>query len=285
VQNDQAFCRTLEDTLPPGAMIFQLPLMNFIDGDPIGGMGSYEHVRPYLWTKHLRFSFGSVQGRRREDWQEQIAAMPITRAAQTLERLGFAGLYFNRKAYTDGAAAMLTELANHGWTQVVEDNAGEQVCVLLHPSPHPMLPHSDAAAQIVYQGNWSYGSYGLRDRGSRPARWACERTASLYFVNEHPQPCSFHLTAMIAASSPRRVEIQFQGRTIWSGQLEPGESQPLDLHLLARPGRNYLYFKNDRPVEPPVGQPLAVRVAQCLIDLQIVKDPTSQPPLGHSGTP
>ena len=277
VQNDQAFCQTLEDTLPPGAMIFQLPLMNFIDGDPIGGMGSYEHVRPYLWTKHLRFSFGSVQGRRREDWQEQIAAMPIAQAAQALERLGFAGLYFNRKAYTDGADAMLKELANHGRAQFIEDEAREQVCVVLHPSPSPALPHSDDAAQIVYKGNWSYGTYGLRDRGSRPARWALDRTASLYFVNEQSQPCSFHLTAIVAASSARRVNVEFEGQTISTLQLEPGESQPLDLHLLARPGRNYLCFKNDRPVEPPAGQPQAVRVAQCLIDLQIVKDPTSRP--------
>ena len=85
------------------------------------------------------------------------------------------------------------------------------------------------------------------------------------------------MTALVATSSPRRVEVQFEGQTIASLQSEAGESQPLDLRLLARPGRNYLYFKNDRQVEPPRGQPQAVRVAQCLIDLQVVKDPPSQP--------
>jgi phosphoglycerol transferase len=258
-------------------MIFQLPLMNFIDGDAIGAMGSYEHVRPYLWTKHLRFSSGSVQGRRREDWQEQIAAMPVAQAAQALERLGFAGLYLNRKAFTDRAEAMLQDLVKLGRGQFVEDNAREQVCVMLKPSPQPALPHSDDAAQIVYRSNWSYGTYTLRERGTRPARWALARTASLYFVNESSQPASFHLTAMVAASSARRVDVEFEDQVIATLQLEPGESQPLDLRLLARPGRNYLYFKNDRSVVPPVGQPLAVRVAHCLIDLQIVKDPPSQP--------
>ncbi|HOX55341.1 MAG TPA: hypothetical protein P5205_01630 [Candidatus Paceibacterota bacterium] len=272
VQNDQAFCLALEETLPPRAMIFQLPLMNFIDGDPIGDMHAYEHMRPYLWTRHLRFSSGSVQGRRREDWQEQIAAMPIAQAARELERLGFAGLYFNRKAYTDRAEAMLRELAKSGRGQLIEDEAREQVCVVLTPSPQPAWPHSDDAAQIAYKGNWSFGSYGLRDRGNLPAWWACDRKASLYFVSEHPEPCSFHLTAIVAVASPRRVDIEFQGRTVWSRQLEPGESQLLDLRLLARPGRNYLRFINDRQVEPPVGQPHAVRVAQCLIDLQIVKE-------------
>lgn len=277
VQNDQRFCQALENTLPPGAMIFQLPLMNFIDGDPIGDMLSYEHIRPYLWTKHLRFSFGSVQGRPREDWQQQVTAGPLERSVRELERYGFAGLYFNRKAYPDRAAAILAELAKRGWSRLVEDEAREQVCVRLNPSPRPAWPHADDAAQIVYQGNWSFGTYGLRDRGTRPARWAGAAKASLCFVNEQPQPCAFHVTATVAASSARRVEVLFEGQTLWSEQLEPGESQPLDLRLLAPPGRNYLYFRNDRPAEPPPGQPQAVRVAHCLVDLQIVRDPPSQP--------
>jgi hypothetical protein len=277
-QNDQRFCHALEETLPPGAMIFQLPLMNFIDGDPIGDMLSYEHIRPYLWTKHLRFSFGSVQGRHREDWQQQVASLPIAEVVKELERYGFAGIYFNRKAYSgESMETMLKNLAKEGRSQLIEDEAREQVCVMLHPSPHPAWPHTDDVAHVAYRGDWSFGTYGLLDRGVRLARWACNRNASLYFVNDHPQPCTFHLTAMVAASSARRVEVQFQGQTIRSLQLESGEAQPLDLHLLAAPGRNYLYFRNDHPIEAPPGQPQAMRVAQCLIDLQIVKDPPLQP--------
>ncbi len=276
VQNDQRFCRALEEALPAGAMVFQLPLMNFIDGDPIGDMLSYEHVRPYLWTEHLRFSAGSVQGRPREEWQEQVAALPIEQCARQIEQYGFAGLYFNRKAYTDRAAAMLAELARRGWSRVVADEAGEQVCVLLNPSPRPARPRAEDAAHIVYRGNWSFGTYGLRDRGPRPARWACASRASLCFVNDSPQPGSFRMTAMVAASTARRVDVLFGGQTIWSAQLEPGESQPLDLRLVARPGRNYLRFRNDRRPEPPPGQPQAVRVAHCLVDLRIVRDPPAR---------
>jgi hypothetical protein len=277
VRNDQRFCQALEETLPPGAMIFQMPLMNFIDGDPIRDMQSYEHLRPYLWTKHLRFSFGSVQGRPRENWQGQVTALPLEQSVKELERYGFAGLYFNRKAYEDRAEAVLKELAKGGWPQRIEDEAREQVCVVLHPAPHPAWPHSDDAAHVVYQGNWSLGRFELRDLGIHLAWWACDRTSSLYFVNDHPQAGCFHVTGLVGAASARRVEVQFQGQTVWSQQLEPGEAQPLDLRLLARPGRNYLCFSNDRQIEPPLGQPQAVRVAQCLIDLQIVKDPPSRP--------
>ena len=224
VHNDQRFCQALERTLPPGAMVFQLPLMNFIDGDPIRGMLSYEHVRPYLWTKHLRFSSGSVQGRPRENWQEQVAAMPITQAAKQLERYGFAGLYFNRKAYEDGAEALLKDLAKAGWSQRVEDEAREQVCVVLKPAPRPDWPHSDDAAHIVYPGKWSLGTYGVRDLGIRPAWWARGRRVSLYFVSEHKQPCWFHLTGWVAAASDRRVEIH----TV-AGQSGAGHWRPASL--------------------------------------------------------
>jgi len=277
VENDQRFGRALEAALPAGAMIFQLPLMNFIDGDPIGGMLSYEHVRPYLWTERLRFSFGSVQGRPREDWQAALAELPVAPCARQLEHYGFAGLYFNRKAYTDGAAAMLADLAQRGWTRFVADAAGEQVCVLLNPAPHPARPPADDAAQIVYRAHWSFGSYGLRDRGSRPARWACARVTSLYFVNDRPQPCVFRVRAWVAAASARRVELCAGGQTLWSAQLEPGESQPLDLRVMARPGRNYLRFQNDRPPAPPPGQPQAVRIAHCLVDLQITRESAASP--------
>jgi len=46
---------------------------------------------------------------------------------------------------------------------------------------------------------------------------------------------------------------------------------------MARPGRNYLRFQNDRPPAPPPGQPQAVRIAHCLVDLQITREPAASP--------
>jgi hypothetical protein len=277
VQNDQRFAEALEAALPPGTMIFQMPLMNFIDGDPVWKMLCYEHVRPYLWTKHLRFSFGSVQGRTREDWQAKLSTMSVEQSVRALERCGFGALYLNRKGFEDGGEGVVKELAKAGRTQLIEDEAREQVCVLLHPSPQPILPHSDDAAQIVYPGHWVLGTYGLRDGRTRPAWWACSRKLSLYFVNEQPKPCYFVMTGRLAAASDRQVEIQYDGTPVWSWPLEAGESQPLKVRLLAKPGRNYVYFKNDRPAEPAPGKPDAIRVAHCLIDLQIIQESPSRP--------
>ena len=279
VQNDQQFGRVLEEKLPPGAMIFQLPLMNFIDANPIRECTPYQHVRPYLWTKHLRFSFGSVQGRTREDWQAQVVRLPLAQTVKELERYGFAGLYFNRTAYEDRGEGMLKELAKCGKSQLIEDEARDLVCVVLNPSPQPAWPHSDDAAQIVFTGNWEIGQFTLPAQGitNELGHWASSSKSSLYFMNESPEGRDFHLAGLLMTETARRVDVEFQGRVIWSGQFEADQVAPLDLRLYARPGRNFLYFKSDNKPEPQHGKPQGIRVTHAIVGLQIVKDPPSQP--------
>jgi hypothetical protein len=267
VANDQRFCRELEAALPPNAMVFQLPLMNFIDGDPIRDMLSYEHIRPYLWTRQLRFSFGSVQGRTREDWQAQVADLPPDQLAKELERFGFSGLYLNRKAYADRAEKTLKALAKSGRSRLIEDAAGEQVCVALHPSPNPAWPHSDDAAQIVYKSGWVWEEPA--PDGNR--HWAGNR-ASLYFVNESQQDCSFHLTGVVTGWTDQRVEVQFQGQSLGSRPLKGGNGCRMDLRLRARPGRNYLHFLSDCQPQPPPGHPQAIRVTFAVVNTRIVRE-------------
>ena len=67
VLDDEKFVRDMENILPPGAMIFQLPVMDFPEA-PLRTESSYDHLRPYLFTRQLRFSFGSMKGRLREQW-------------------------------------------------------------------------------------------------------------------------------------------------------------------------------------------------------------------------
>ena len=273
VENDRAFCRKLEEKLFPGTMVFQVPVMNFIDADPINGCEPYAHARPYLWTRTLRFSWGSAQGRTRDDWQALVMKLPIEQQVAHLEQFGFGAIYYNRKAFTNHAETIIKELARLGKTQIIEDDAHELVCVPLSPSLNPTLPHSDDAAQIVYKSGWvidEVGQEGIR-------HWANGKS-SVYFVNDQAQTQAFHVTGLVAVSSAHRVDIQFGGKTIWSQQGVVGEGRLLDLRLVARPGRNYLCFQSDGRPEPVPGQSQeAVRVAQAVINLAIVKDLPTRP--------
>jgi len=72
------------------------------------------------------------------------------------------------------------------------------------------------------------------------------------------------------------VEVEFEGRTIWSQDLEVGHDLPLDVRIPAKPGRNYLYFKTDRPPVLQENQQM-VRLSYGLINLLIFVNPTNQP--------
>ena len=271
VENDQAFARKLEEKLLPGTMVFQVPVMNFIDADPINDCQPYEHVRPYLWTKTLRFSFGSVQGRPREAWQKLVMNLPLEQMISKLEQFGFGAIYFNRKAYTDHAEALIKELARLGMTQLIEDDAHELFCLQLTPTPHPTKPHTDDAAQIVVTRGW----VPKEKTQKRPCLWA-GGNAALYFVNESEFSRDFRLNCSMTTLAPRHVEVEFEGRTIWSQDLEVGHDLPLDVRIPAKPGRNYLYFKTDRPPVLQENQQM-VRLSYGLINLLIFVNPTNQP--------
>ena len=119
VEADREFTEKMEAALPAGAMVFQLPVMEFPEA-PIPGVPPYDHFRPYLYSKQLRFSFGSHKGREREKWQQQLqnllvaGAAPdqeaqkirfntdnVRRAVDELKKLGFAAIYINRNGFPD----------------------------------------------------------------------------------------------------------------------------------------------------------------------------------------
>jgi hypothetical protein len=140
VERDESFVAALEGTLPRGAMIFMLPLVEFPEGRAVLGAGEYEHLRPYLHASRLRFSFGGDKGRPREAWQLEAAAQSPPRMVEELERCGFAGILLDRRAYPRAAASLLADLAAAGRRVTLTSPAGDYAFVPLHPAAIPALP-------------------------------------------------------------------------------------------------------------------------------------------------
>ena len=133
VRSDQHFAQALENKLP-GAMVFQLPIMNFIDACPVFGCKPYDLTRPYLWTKTVRFSHGAILGRPEDRWRFQVwreNAPNVPQVIAQLEDRGFSAICFNRNAFLDHAESAVKALGACGQTEVIEDELHEQVCVVL----------------------------------------------------------------------------------------------------------------------------------------------------------
>ncbi|MBM3954296.1 MAG: hypothetical protein FJ309_06755 [Planctomycetes bacterium] len=162
VDGDREFAATMEAALPPGAMVFQLPVMDFPEA-PIPGVPPYDHFRPYLFTKNLRYSFGSMKGREREKWQpalqaklfegatidQQAGVIRINRgnaraAVDELRRLGFAAIYVNRNGFPDRGRGLEEALVELGYTAApLRNSTGDLACIVLRADgdgPAPETP-------------------------------------------------------------------------------------------------------------------------------------------------
>jgi hypothetical protein len=140
VASDAAFAKSLEARLPAGSLLFQLPVVDFPEGRPVLGASDYEHLRPYLHTTRLRFSYGSDKGRPREAWQRRVEALEPAAMAEVLERIGFAGMVVNLKAYADRGQELRTTLADSGRSEAWQSPDHDFLFVRLHPaaSPEPL---------------------------------------------------------------------------------------------------------------------------------------------------
>jgi hypothetical protein len=138
--SDAAFVQSIEARLPPGSMLFQLPVVDFPEGKPMLGATDYEHLRPYLHATQLRFSYGSDKGRPREAWQRRVETLPPVEMAAALERMGFGGLLVNRKAYADEATDLRDTLTEKGRPESWESIDHDFLLIRLRPAPQPVHP-------------------------------------------------------------------------------------------------------------------------------------------------
>jgi phosphoglycerol transferase len=130
VESDREFTAKLEASLPDKAMVMQIPAYAFPEMSyPALGVG--DHLRPFLYSRDLRFSFGGIKGRAPDVWFSKLGQLSFPEALQQIRRRGYQALYFNRNAFPDRGTAMLATLADRGFRQVIESRAGDLVCVPL----------------------------------------------------------------------------------------------------------------------------------------------------------
>ena len=131
VDSDRAFTAKMEAALPAGAMIFQLPIMEYPEA-PVPGMTPYDHFRPYLYSKNLRYSFGSMKGRPREAWQKELSKRSLEEAVAEIKKRGFAAISINRNGFPDRALPIEKALRAMGYTQPpIVSASGDLVCIPL----------------------------------------------------------------------------------------------------------------------------------------------------------
>lgn len=109
--NDRKFIKKIEETLPEGSMVYQLPFVPFPEHPPVGKMVDYSHFRAYLHSDKLRWSYGAMKGRPGGLWHSKIASKPTAKIIETLSIAGFKGIYVDRFGYDKNGANIEKELS------------------------------------------------------------------------------------------------------------------------------------------------------------------------------
>jgi phosphoglycerol transferase len=118
---DKEFFPEMERRLPDGAMVFQFPVHGFPENGPVHEMGDYEHFRPYLHTKNLRFSYGTVKGRKGSDWQAKLDDNKPLEVTTELVAKGFGHVLINRRAYVDQGVGLKNRLEGVGMREIMQN--------------------------------------------------------------------------------------------------------------------------------------------------------------------
>jgi phosphoglycerol transferase len=101
----------IEAELPHDAMVFQMPYQPFPEGGKLERAFDTDHLKGYLNSHDLRWSFGGMKGRE-TDWQEDLRGQPVELVVTRLLAVGFRGIWIDRFAYADGGDAVESALTS-----------------------------------------------------------------------------------------------------------------------------------------------------------------------------
>jgi hypothetical protein len=107
--SDQVFANEIERRLGDGGAVYQLPYLQFPESEPVGGIGPYDQVRPYLHSNGIEWSFGAMKGRD-DDWQADTSGAPPEALVPAVAAAGFDGIQVDRAGYPDLGRELETQL-------------------------------------------------------------------------------------------------------------------------------------------------------------------------------
>jgi phosphoglycerol transferase len=253
---DADLVRQIEEATPPDAAVFQLPYMSFPEGRPIHHMTSYDALRPYLHSKHLRWSFPAMAGRAGDAFVRDVSERDANKIVETLASVGFAGILVDRDGYSDNASAVeapfrqilrAEPVVSSNGTFAFFDLQDYRRRMHLAPSPYEL----DLLLHPI-EFTFSHGCYDVEHKGDGVFRW-CRPKGEIGVENRAPiaRRVVVKMT-MVAAQSPALLELQGD---LWSERVALSGSVAFDRVIDVPPGRHRIQFacdgrKADAPTDP-----------------------------------
>jgi hypothetical protein len=139
------FVHRMEEAMPDGAMVFQLPAVSYPEAGTTHRMPDYAHLACHAYSRNLRWSYGTNRNRRWDEWHQHVAGLPPSDMVRSLSLAGFSGLYVDRRGYADGGDALINDLRTLLGPEVAVSDTGDQLLFSLTTAAERLRRYSDAA--------------------------------------------------------------------------------------------------------------------------------------------
>jgi hypothetical protein len=220
VESDRRFGHALDQALPAGARIFQVPVLNFPESAPILDMPDCSHFRPVLWSTLPLFSYGTHKGRPRETWQLHAEQLSPRKMVAYLEEHGFDALMINRRGLPAAGRWLESSLQRQDLTLVAEADTKDMVVYRLAPTG-TKLPRNYASLGLNQGFPWGW------EEGPN-TNWAwSDGDARLRLITAPGSAGRYRLSFNAEGLVERRLEVVIGGSVVAATTLTPGRVSPL----------------------------------------------------------
>jgi hypothetical protein len=251
-RSERDFVRRMEEMLPDGAAVFQLPYIPFPEPGLVAPMQEYDLLRGFLHSRRLRWSYGGMRGRE-ADWPAALSTSPPDYVLRAAAIAGFQGLYLDRAGDTGGPEKAEDQLRRLLGPPAVESGDGRLVCFDLRGVGDELRARNGAEAVGIARHHllhpvrvvWGGGFYDREGTPLHPFRWASQ-VAELKLVNPLAERRTVSVVLDVSgAQGPGDIRIGGAGRSdvhrITSGRLEVRSAFTLD------PGETLLRLATTAP--------------------------------------
>jgi phosphoglycerol transferase len=133
-ESDRNFFTSLEQQIPTGTAVYQLPYHPYPEAGRVNAMDDYGLARGYLHTKTLRWSYGAMKGRPGDEWLRLLSERDLDDQLDLAARSGFGAVHVDRRAYDDHGAAVESDLRRRLGPPIVQGANGLDVAYRMRPT-------------------------------------------------------------------------------------------------------------------------------------------------------
>ncbi len=248
----------IEKILLPGAMVFQLPATTFPEAETLVHMGDYAHLRGYLLTRTLRWSYGGITGRKNDVWYQSTAGLPADLLLKTVVAAGFRGLSLDCTGYADDGVSEIAQFSrflDHAVPLLSQD----QQLAFFDLTPHVeallkgMSVERREALLHVLHVEWKQDFSGRENRGAENWRW-CGKQGDLVLSNDST---TMHKTVRISMELRSAVagtyDLHVDGDLIHQDLKVTDREGVLSTVIDLPPGQHVVHFACDAPPKDSPG--------------------------------